>query len=453
MRAPDTWRISKIVSIPKKGPSTDLDNQRGIALECTLAKLLNSILRSRILPGLDRVLLSIQSGFRPGRSTVEQIATVPNVVEACKTRKKAISIIFVDFRKAFDSVYRGSIAWLLRHYGVPAVLVDAVMDLYHDTKALVQTKEGPTDTFSTSSGVLQGDTLAPLLFLLAIDYVLRRALREDDGFAIASRRSRRHTAVTLAGLAFADDVALTCRDPVAAHQCLLRVCEEGDRVGLKVNAKKTEVLHIGFNEPRSIQLSTGETITTCSDFRYLGSLLASPDDIIADRRSQAWRAAHLLCVIFDSAADDRLKLRILRAAVEPILLYGLEAVPATEARKHQLDSLYRALQRYALGIHYPAVIPTSTLATRTGMPSLSAIVRKRRLRLLGHVLRRRGRGEENPLAMTVLHPPTEGYRRGQALTKTLLDTFADDLASLGMTAAEVVTCPSQLFRERLFAGV
>uniref|UniRef100_A0A1I8ITW5 SAP domain-containing protein n=1 Tax=Macrostomum lignano TaxID=282301 RepID=A0A1I8ITW5_9PLAT len=58
-----------------------LDNQRGIALECTTPKLLNAILRNRLLPGLNPLLLSLQSGFRPGRSTTEQVATIRCVID------------------------------------------------------------------------------------------------------------------------------------------------------------------------------------------------------------------------------------------------------------------------------------------------------------------------------------------------------------------------------------
>uniref|UniRef100_A0A1I8H0C0 Reverse transcriptase domain-containing protein n=1 Tax=Macrostomum lignano TaxID=282301 RepID=A0A1I8H0C0_9PLAT len=71
----------KTVSISEKGASTSLDNQRGIALECTTPKLLNAILRNRLLPGLNPLLLSLQSGFRPGRSTTEQVATIRCVID------------------------------------------------------------------------------------------------------------------------------------------------------------------------------------------------------------------------------------------------------------------------------------------------------------------------------------------------------------------------------------
>jgi hypothetical protein len=147
--APPPWRTSVIVSIPKSGGSTRLENQRGIALECSTPKVLNAVLRNRLLPGLSPLLLGLQSGFRPGRSAVEQIATIRSLIDACRTRQRAISIVFVDFRKAFDSVSRSAIRWLLSAYGVPSPLVNAIMDLYSETKAFVQTRDGPTGEFNT----------------------------------------------------------------------------------------------------------------------------------------------------------------------------------------------------------------------------------------------------------------------------------------------------------------
>jgi hypothetical protein len=84
-----------------------------------------------------------------------------------------------------------------------------------------------------------------------------------------------------------------------------------------VSAKKTEVLHIGFTDHPALTLPSGEIITESQDFRYLGSLVASPEDVVADRRAQAWRATNQLSPIFCSAAANSLKIRLFRAAVEP----------------------------------------------------------------------------------------------------------------------------------------
>ena len=445
------WRTSIIVSIPKSSGSTSLDNQRGIALQCSTAKLLNAVLRNRLLPALNPILSGLQSGFRPGRSTTEQIVALRSVIDACRTRQRAISIVFVDFRKAFDSVSRSSISWLLSAYGVPPALVQATMDLYRGSRAFVRSPDGPTSEFGTSSGVLQGDTLSPILFLLVVDYVLRRSLRDEDSYLLAPRLSSRSPAVLLPALAYADDIALLCRDPTASQRALTRLSEEAARVGLEVNARKTKVLHVGFDDASDLRLPNGETIAFCEDFTYLGSRVMRPDAIVAERRAQAWRAAYLLRALFNSSARDALKVRLFRSAVEPILLYGMEAVPMTPSRENAIDASYRALLRYALGVHFPDRVATRRLMTRVGAPPLSLTLRRRRQMLLGHCLRCHNRGELNPLALTLLHPPTERLRRGHGRTQSLPDTLLRDLRALDLTPLTASTCPSVLFRQRVCA--
>jgi hypothetical protein len=161
------------------------------------------------------MLLAVQSGFRPGQSTVEQIVTVRSIVVTCRTRHKSVSRVFVDFSKVFGIVSRSAIREILSVYGVPRILITAIMDLYIDTFAFVQIGSERTKEFSSSSGVLQGDTLAPFLFVV-LDYVLRLTLYEADGYVVSRRRSRRHPAVTLEALAYADDITLACKDPEAA---------------------------------------------------------------------------------------------------------------------------------------------------------------------------------------------------------------------------------------------
>jgi hypothetical protein len=158
--APSEWRTATIVAIPKKGSSTALDNQRGISLICVSAKLSNKVLLRRLQPHIMSHLLPHQSGFLPDRTTIEQIATLRLVVDSCRARQRSMSVVFVDFRKAFDCIARPAIARCLSFHGVPDVLITAVMDLYEQTTATVKTAHGPTTSFRTSTGVLQGDTLA-----------------------------------------------------------------------------------------------------------------------------------------------------------------------------------------------------------------------------------------------------------------------------------------------------
>jgi len=83
---------------------------------------------------------------------------------------------------------------ILRAYAIPAVLVSALADTYTDTKAKVLSPDGKTDVFDITAGVLQGDTLAPFLFIIVLDYALKKAVdgREEElGLQPKQRRSKR----------------------------------------------------------------------------------------------------------------------------------------------------------------------------------------------------------------------------------------------------------------------
>ena len=92
--------------------------------------------------------------------------TLRFLLDAARTQKRSLTVVFVDYGKAFDSVDRRAIPVVLRRYGVPDPVVADVMQLYYGSTAAVSTRFGLTETFDTTSGVLQGDTLSPHLFIL-----------------------------------------------------------------------------------------------------------------------------------------------------------------------------------------------------------------------------------------------------------------------------------------------
>ena len=101
----------------------------------------------------------------------------------------------IDFKKAFDSIHRGKMMRILKAYGIPPNLLRAIEKMYSNTKAKIVTPDGETDMFEITAGVLQGDTLAPFLFIIVLDHALRKAVdgkEEELGFTIHPRRSRRH---------------------------------------------------------------------------------------------------------------------------------------------------------------------------------------------------------------------------------------------------------------------
>ena len=117
--------------------------------------------------------------------------------------------MFLDFKKAFDSVHRNKMLKILKAYCIPKNILRAITVMYN-TMAKILTPDGETDYITILAGVLQGDRLAPFLFAIVLDYVLRKSIsgyEEKLGFHIERRRSRRVNPVVIIDLDFADDIA------------------------------------------------------------------------------------------------------------------------------------------------------------------------------------------------------------------------------------------------------
>ena len=144
--------------------------------------------------------------------------------------------------------------------------------------------------------MLQGDTLAPFLFVLVLDWVLRADLpNDDDGYVLCRRTSSRHPEQRLALLAYADDLALLASTAESAQRMLNTLAEAASRVGLTINNRKTMVLTVPTTLEADIQLpspdgSLAAPLPRCEQFRYLGGLVPNVREDLHRRRGLAWAA-------------------------------------------------------------------------------------------------------------------------------------------------------------------
>ena len=266
---PDDWRKSVIVSMPKKGNSTALDNQRGIKKTCSSTQLVNKVLLSRQKPIIYPQLSQCQSGFCAGRSTTEQVMALRCAIDTCRVTNMTASLVFVDFQKALDTLRRSSIPVILSQYNVPNCLISDIIQMYSDTSACVSTELGPTEWFKTTSGVLQGDMLSLYLFIVLLDYALKKTLQDDVGFGVRKRNGRRHPALYIGVLAYADDICLLAES--IDLKCSLHRLETSDaKIGLSINHIKTKAMHLGQASVRHVRFANGDPKDSCGKFEYLG---------------------------------------------------------------------------------------------------------------------------------------------------------------------------------------
>ena len=186
---------------------------------------------------------------------------------------------------------------LLVAYSLPKETAAAIMMLYRNTKVKIRSPDGDTDYFDIVAGVLQGDTLAPYLFIICLDYVLRTSIDKikENGFKLTKERSRRYSALTITDADYADDIALLANAPSQAETQLRSLERAAACIGLHVNAHKTE--YICFNQRGNISTLNSSSLNIVDKFTYLGSTVSSTETDINTRLAKAWTAINWLSVI------------------------------------------------------------------------------------------------------------------------------------------------------------
>ena len=151
------------------------------------------------------------------------------------------------------------------------------MMLYRNTKVKVRSLDGDTDYFDIVARVPQGDTLAPYLFIICLDYVLRTSIDKitENGFKLTKERSRNYSAKTITNANYTDDIALLANAPAQAETLLhsLELATAG--ISLHFNAHKTE--YMCFNPTGNISTLNGNTLKLVDKFTYLGSSVSSTE--------------------------------------------------------------------------------------------------------------------------------------------------------------------------------
>ena len=190
-------------------------------------------------------------------------------------------------------------------------------------------------------GVLQGDTLAPFLFIIAPGYALCISLDKinSNGITIQPRTSSRNPSKHLTDLDFADDIALLADSLGNAQNLLLSLQQAAALVGLHINEDKTEYISTSSDETLG-----GASFKKVEDFKYLGSWVMDSGKDFTTRKAQAWSACNKMDRILRSNLPCNLKIRLFQTTIQPILLYGSETWTLSSKEQKRLDVTYTCLK-------------------------------------------------------------------------------------------------------------
>ena len=184
---PSSWCSARIKLIHKGGDTNCPANFRPIALTSAIGKLFNKIIASRLEEYLleNNINPSLQKGFLRGiNGTMEHIFSLSAIVDNARTNKLPLSLTFVDLRNAFGSVAHAYIKDIMSYVKLPTEVQFYVSALYANLSAYISTKQWKTQSFSIGRGVFQGDTLSPLIFLLAFNPIIQAIHNTSTGYSL-----------------------------------------------------------------------------------------------------------------------------------------------------------------------------------------------------------------------------------------------------------------------------
>ena len=227
------------------------------------------ILQVRLQKYVNCELPDIQAGFRKGRGIRDQIANIHWIMEKAREFPKNIYFCFIDYTKAFDYVDHNKLWKILKEMGIPDHLTCLLRHLYADQEATVRTGHGTTDWFQIGKGVHHCCILSPCLFNLYAVYIVRNTGLDEAqaGIKIAGRN--------INNLRYADDTISMAESKEELKSLLMKVKEESEKVGLKLNIQKTKIMASGPITPWEID---GETMEMVRDFILGGSKISADGD-------------------------------------------------------------------------------------------------------------------------------------------------------------------------------
>ena len=252
---PQDWKRSVFIPIPKKGSAKQCSNDRTSALISHTSKVMLKILQARL-----QQYVNFQKFKLVLENAEEPEIKLPTYTGSSKkqesSRKTSISALLT--MQAFDCVDHNKLWKILKETGIPDPLTCLLRNLYAGQEVTVRIGHGTIDWFQIGKGVCQSCILSPCLFNLYAEYIIRNAGLDEAqaGIKIAGRN--------INNLRYAGETILMAESEEELRSLLMKVKEESEKVGLKLNIQKTKIMASG---PITSWQIDGKTV---ADFYFLG---------------------------------------------------------------------------------------------------------------------------------------------------------------------------------------
>ena len=362
---PTVWRLNFLKPIYKKDDSQDPNNYRGLAIGSALAKLYSLILLKRLknYVHINKYISPNQIGFMEGFRTSDHIFLLQTVVEkVIKKNRKRLFCVFVDFKKAYDTVDRNLLLRKLQNLGINGVFYKNIAAMYMNTEYSIKLDKGTLDPIKSNLGLKQGCPLSPILFNIYIDDIKNIFDHTCDPIDLQGKQ--------INYFLYADDLVLLSTSKDGLQNCLDRLQNFSKANNLTINIAKTKSMVFNntgrlIKQPFYVDNKKLEQVQT---FCYLGfdvkasGVVSSAINTLYDKANKAMRP--LMGVISRFNIPIKTSLNLFHAYVAPIVLYATENWMALSNKKLQnfahdtlftdignkkADVLHRQFLKYIMG--------------------------------------------------------------------------------------------------------
>ena len=382
-QAPKQWQTSVIIPIHKKGDKRKCTNYRGISLISVPGKVYAKCLEKKCREIVEPKLTDAQCGFRPGRSTMDQIFALQQIFEKSWEYAKEVNACFVDLEKAYDRIPRDKLWAVLLQYGIDGQLLTAIKSLYMHSEICVRVNSATTKPFRVSVGLRQGCSLSPILFLIYMDRIVKNS-ESCGGVKIGE--------CTVQRLLFADDLVLLDSTQNGLQQALDRFSDACSVAGMKISTTKTETMCLS-RQPKQCSLQIdGVPLKQSEKFKYLGVSFTSDGrqnselDIRIGKASAVMRQLHR-SVVLKRELCTKAKLSIFRSVYVPILTYGHECWIMNEKVRSRVQAAEMGFLRRISGLTLLDKVKSADIREFLNIESLLLRLERSQLRWYGHVTR------------------------------------------------------------------
>ena len=433
---PTQMTKSLILPLAKKGDLKKCTNYRTISLISHPSKVLLKIINNRLKTKAEEILAEEQAGFRSGRSTVEQIVSVRILGEKYRDHQMEIHHNFIDFKKAFDRVWRKALWLVMKKHNVGAGLVNVIESLYNDNSNAVLTgSNGTMEWFQTTVGVRQGCILSLCLFNIFLEQIMTDALDNYSGTVRVSGRQ-------ITNLRFADDIDLIAGTKEELEELTKRLDTTARKYGMEISAEKSKTLvtsRIAAEVANGTIIKVDRTeLEEVKTFQYLCSTLnedVTSEHEIKKRLAIATNQLAKLNRLWNlNGISTAIKINLLKSLVTLIALYGCESWTYNKCLEKRIYAFELRCFRRVLGITWKQKITNVEVEQRIRLlignyEPLLVTARRRKLQWFGHITRQNG-----TLAHDIMHGAVEGSRgRGRPR-----NTWLSDIVN--WTGKSVVSC-------------